>query len=121
MAQFVLKFFIRGGNARHRDAVCNLRNLCDKHLPDYTLDVIDVAEEPELAKLERILATPALIKMEPAPARRIVGGVTTEKRFLDELGVFDVSIDPMNGSIMDSPVRPEIGQSRYRNAVVPED
>jgi circadian clock protein KaiB len=87
MAQFVFKFYICGGNPQHRDAAAALQGLCEAEtLHEYLLDVIDVAERPAEAAADRILATPALVRINPAPMRRLVGDCSSPRRLLAEFG-----------------------------------
>jgi circadian clock protein KaiB len=61
----------------------NLRAICEEHLKGrYELMVIDVFQQPVLAKDEQIIAVPTLIKRLPAPIRRIVGDLSNEHRVL---------------------------------------
>jgi circadian clock protein KaiB len=67
-------------------AIYNLRQLCDTKLKgNYKLDIIDVLENPDKAELERILATPTLIKLSPAPTRRITGDLSDHEKLLSGL------------------------------------
>ncbi len=60
-----------------------LRAICDEHLHGrYELAVVDVFQQPVLAKDEQIIAVPTLIKKVPAPLRRIVGDLSNEQRVL---------------------------------------
>ncbi len=89
MSQFAFKFFISGANPKHLHAVALLHHLCRTHLEgDYVLDVIDVVKEPKLAEAERILATPALVRISPAPEQRLIGDFATDPRFMRKLGFF---------------------------------
>ncbi len=61
----------------------NLRAICEEHLKGrYELLVVDVFQQPALAKDAQIIAVPTLIKKLPAPIRRIVGDLSNEQRVL---------------------------------------
>lgn len=84
----VLRLYVTGMTPRSSRAVANLRSLCETHLPDlYDLQVIDLYQQPGLAKEEQILAAPTLIKKLPLPPRRMIGDMSDETRVLVGIGV----------------------------------
>jgi circadian clock protein KaiB len=81
--RLVLKLFICGSSPRAELAVANLRHICDNDLHgDYSLEVIDVLEQPDLAEEAKVLATPTLIKLLPPPLRRIIGDLSDTEKLL---------------------------------------
>ena len=67
-------------------AIENVRAICDERLEGrYDLEVIDVYQQPALAKGEQIVAAPTLIKKFPLPLRRIIGDMSNRDRVLDGL------------------------------------
>lgn len=70
-----LRLFLAGNSLRstsaHRAIVSLLAEFMDPE--DVDLDVVDVFENPELAEQDRILATPTLLRLYPAPTRRVIG------------------------------------------------
>ena|ERR1700761_436996 len=76
-----LRLYIAGDSPRSRTALANLHNLCDERLKGrYRIEVIDLAERPELAKADQILAVPTLIRMLPEPMKRIIGDLSDADR-----------------------------------------
>jgi circadian clock protein KaiB len=72
--RFVLRLDTSGATPASTRAVANLRKLCEEDLQGrYELDVIDVFQQPELAKGAQIIATPTLIRQFPPPLRRFIG------------------------------------------------
>jgi circadian clock protein KaiB len=72
--KFVLRLFVAGATARSRQAVLRVRQLCDGELKDNCiLKVIDIYQQPSLARANQIVATPTLIKEAPRPVRRFIG------------------------------------------------
>jgi circadian clock protein KaiB len=64
-------------------AINNVQKLCEKYLEGtYELKVIDIYQQPKLAKGEQIIATPTLIKQLPLPLRRLIGDMSNTERFL---------------------------------------
>jgi len=58
-------------------AIANLTAICESHLPGrHVIEVVDVFREPKRALADRILITPTLVKLAPAPLRSIVGTLT---------------------------------------------
>ncbi len=89
MNQYVLRLFVNGRTSRSLRAIENLRSICEQELEGrYDLKIIDVLERPELAEEEKILATPALVKVIPPPRRRIIGDLTDRDRVLEGLDLF---------------------------------
>ena len=81
--RYELRLYIAGTTPASSKSVENLRAICEEHLKGrYELLVIDVFQQPVLAKDEQIIAVPTLIKKLPAPLRRIVGDLSNEHRVL---------------------------------------
>ena len=84
--KYVLRLFVAGATARSRQAVLRVRQLCAAELKDnYTLDVIDIYQQPQLARQNQIVATPTLIKDFPRPVRRFIGNLVNTTGLFDEL------------------------------------
>jgi circadian clock protein KaiB len=82
-ARYLLKLYIAGHNTRSERAIVNVKHICEMHLNDgYQLIIVDVLEQPQLAKAEQILATPTLIRALPPPGRRVVGDLSDTERVL---------------------------------------
>jgi circadian clock protein KaiB len=87
-AHFVLKLYVSGMTPRSRRAIDNLQKLCGEHLPDgYDLDIIDIYQQPGLAKGAQIVAVPTLVRTLPLPLRRVIGDLSDPGRILLVLGV----------------------------------
>jgi circadian clock protein KaiB len=72
----VLRLFVAGATARSRQAVLHVRQLCEAELKDnFELEVIDIYQQPNLARDHRIVATPTLVKECPRPMRRFIGNL----------------------------------------------
>jgi circadian clock protein KaiB len=79
----VLRLYVTGSTLRSTRAIDNLRRVLESELPDsYDLEVVDVYEHPEAAAEHQILAAPTLIKLQPAPVRRIIGDLSDTERVL---------------------------------------
>jgi circadian clock protein KaiB len=81
--RYELRLYIAGTTPASSRSVENLRAVCEEHLKGrYELMVVDVFQQPTLAKDAQIIAVPTLIKKLPAPLRRIVGDLSNEQRVL---------------------------------------
>ncbi len=77
VTNYSFKLYITGETARSREAVANLRALCEARLAGlYEVEVVDVCERPDLAEDDRIIATPAVIRLAPLPRRRVIGDLS---------------------------------------------
>jgi circadian clock protein KaiB len=64
-------------------AITNLKKICEEYLEGrYELEVIDLYQNPRLAKDEQIIAAPTLIKKLPLPIRRIIGDMSNKEKVL---------------------------------------
>ena len=81
--RYVLRLYVTGMTPRSRRAIENVRRICEEHLPgQYDLEVIDIYQQPTLAKGEQIIAAPTLIKKLPLPLRRVIGDMSSTDRVL---------------------------------------
>jgi circadian clock protein KaiB len=84
--KYVLRLFVAGATARSRQAVLRVRQLCAAELKDNcTLEVIDIYQQPNLARDNQIVATPTLIKEFPRPERRFIGNLLNLTGLFTEL------------------------------------
>ena len=86
--RYVLRLFIAGMTSRAGRAIESVRAMCNEHLAGrYDLEVIDIYQQPGLAKGEQIIAAPTLIKKLPLPFRRIIGDMSNNERLLTGLDI----------------------------------
>lgn len=84
--KYVLRLFVAGATVRSRQAVLRVRKLCAAELKEhFTLDVIDIYQQPQLARKNQIVATPTLIRDFPRPARRFIGNLANITGLFTEL------------------------------------
>ena len=75
--------YVAGQSTRSVAAIANLRRICDKHVPaGCKIEVIDLMRNPELAKLDQIVAIPTLIRKLPQPMKRIIGDLSATEKVL---------------------------------------
>ena len=81
--KFVLRLYIAGITPRSEEAIRNVKALCDEYLSGrYDLQIIDIYQQPVLAKGEQIIAAPTLIKKLPLPLRRLIGSMADRDKLL---------------------------------------
>ncbi len=81
--KYILHLFVAGMNPKSLKAIDNIKRICDTHLAGkYQLDIIDVYQQPILARDGQIVAAPTLIKELPLPLRRLIGSMSDTERVL---------------------------------------
>ncbi len=81
--EFVLFLFIAGTTPRSQAALRNVKQFCEDELKGrYRLQVIDIYQQPELAKSAQIVAVPTLLKKFPAPLQMLIGDMSDKERVM---------------------------------------
>jgi circadian clock protein KaiB len=84
--QYVLQLYVAGSTPQSSRAITNLKAICEAHLKDrYELTVIDLYLHRELAQDERVVVAPMLVRLSPAPVRRMIGDLSQTARVLTAL------------------------------------
>jgi circadian clock protein KaiB len=79
-AEYVLRLYISGSTSKSALAIENIKWICEQYLKNrYDLEVIDIYQQPDLAREEQIVAVPTLIKRFPLPLRRLIGDLSNLK------------------------------------------
>jgi circadian clock protein KaiB len=87
-----LTLYVSGASPRSAQALDTVRRVCDEALPGQVdLRVVDVAEDPDLAREDQVLAVPTLVRQHPAPVRRLVGDLADVDRVRAAL---DLAVPP---------------------------
>ena len=85
---YVLRLFVTGMTPRSTRAIRAVQALCKERLAGrFQLEIVDVYQQPQMIQGEQILATPTLVKYQPAPLRRIVGDMSDKYRLCHGLGL----------------------------------
>jgi circadian clock protein KaiB len=81
-----LRLYVAGQSPKSLRAFANLKTLCEEHLPGrYEIEIIDLIEQPALARSDDILAIPTLVRRLPRPVRTIIGDLSDTERVLSVL------------------------------------
>ena len=83
-----LRLYVAGQTTKSVTALANLKRYCEEYLVDrYTLEVIDLLKNPQLAEGDQILAIPTLVRKVPEPIRKIIGDLSNEEKVLVGLDI----------------------------------
>ena len=87
-AAYVFRLFVAGSTPRSLRAIANLKVICAQYIEgEVSLRVIDVYQQPHLARADDILAVPTLLQIEPGPSRRVIGDLSDTARVVARLNV----------------------------------
>lgn len=84
---FKFRLYIAGDTENSAQARANLAAICREHLPNHEIEIVDVLKEPKTGLVDGIFMTPTLIKLMPAPTKKIVGTLSETKTVLQALGL----------------------------------
>lgn len=86
--KYILRLFVAGATARSRQAVLRVQELCEAELKGRCkLEVIDIYQQPAMARDNQIVATPTLIMEFPKPVRRFIGNLANITGLFVELNL----------------------------------
>ncbi|RME78340.1 MAG: circadian clock protein KaiB [Chloroflexi bacterium] len=86
--QWQLRLYVANQSPRSLQALANLTRMCEKYLPDrYTIEVIDLFQEPERAGQDQIIAIPTLVRTHPQPVCKLIGDLSDTGKLLAGLGI----------------------------------
>ncbi len=78
-----LRLYIAGQTPNSIVAVRNLKRICEERLQGrYRIEVIDLLENPQLAKGDQIVAIPTLVRKLPTPIKKIIGNLSRAEHAL---------------------------------------
>ncbi len=83
LEHYQLRLYVTGTSFRSSQAIANIRSLCDEYLKGrYSLEVVDIYQQPEEAVDRQIIAAPTLVKESPVPLKRMVGDLSDRDKVL---------------------------------------
>ena len=87
-ARWNLRLYVAGQTPRSLTAFKNLKEICEEYLKgQYHIEVVDLMENPTLARGDQILAIPTLVRKLPQPIRKIIGDLSNTERVLVGLDI----------------------------------
>ena len=80
---YQLRLYVAGQTPKSVLAFSNLKQICEDHLQGrYEIEIIDLLENPQLARGDQILAVPTLVRRLPEPIKKIIGDLSNTERVL---------------------------------------
>ena len=80
---YILRLYVAGQTKKSLTAFANLKKICEEYLKGrYRIEVINLLDNPQLAKGDQILAVPALVRRLPPPIKKIIGDLSNTERVL---------------------------------------
>jgi circadian clock protein KaiB len=88
---YQLRLYVAGQTPKSLAAFSNLKKICEEHLAGkYSIEVIDLIENPTLARGDQILAIPTLVRKLPTPIKKIIGDLSDTERVLVGLNLIQI-------------------------------
>lgn len=86
--EWILRLYVAGQTPKCVQAFANLKDICETRLKGkYSIEVIDLLENPQLSRDDQILAIPTLVRKLPVPVRKIIGDLSNTERVLVGLDI----------------------------------
>lgn len=85
---YILRLYVSGSTLKSAQAIENIKRISERYLKDrYHLEVVDIYQQPNLAREDQIVAVPTLIRRFPSPMRRLIGNLSNTHNVLLGLGL----------------------------------
>ena len=83
-----LRLYVSGQTPKSIEAFSNLKKICEEHLKgQYSIEVVDLSKNPQLARGDQILARPTLVRRLPPPMKKIIGNLSDKEKVLVGLDI----------------------------------
>ena len=83
-----LRLYVAGQTVRSLRAIENLGRICQDQLAgQYRIEIVDLAEQPEMAGADDIFALPTLVRRRPAPVRKVIGDLSDTDKVIAGLEI----------------------------------
>jgi circadian clock protein KaiB len=81
--EWELRLYVAGNTPNSIAAFSNLQEICEEHMGGrYRIEIIDLFENPQLARGDQIIAVPTLVRRLPTPIKKIIGDLSNTERVL---------------------------------------
>jgi circadian clock protein KaiB len=85
---FKFRLYVVGDGPHSVQAIANLHSLCREYLAErHEIEIVDVLDEPQRALDDNVMLTPMLLKLLPAPVRKLIGTLSQTESVLQALGI----------------------------------
>jgi circadian clock protein KaiB len=79
----ILRLYVAGQTPKSLRAIENLQRICEDELVGrYRIEIIDLAQHPQRARDDEIIAIPTLVRQVPRPLRKIIGDLSDTDKVL---------------------------------------
>jgi circadian clock protein KaiB len=90
---YELRLYVAGQTPKSLAAFSNLKKICEEHLAGkYRIEIIDLLQNPQLARGDQILAIPTLVRKLPEPVKKIIGDLSNTERVLVGLDLRPINV-----------------------------
>jgi circadian clock protein KaiB len=80
---FLLRLYVAGQTPKCMRAFSNLKKICEEYLAGrYHIEMVDLLQNPQLARGDQILAVQTLVRRLPEPIKKIIGDLSNTERVL---------------------------------------
>ncbi len=87
-----LRLYVAGQTPKSLAAFANLKKICEEHIQgEYSIEVIDLSKQPEIAIEDSIVAIPTLIRKLPEPIKKIIGDLSNTEKVLVGLQIISLA------------------------------
>ncbi len=87
-SKYILRLYVAGMTPVAERALKNIEKICETHLgSSYSIEVIDIVKEPDVAEQAQIFAVPTLVRQLPPPLRKIIGDLSNNEKVLIGLDI----------------------------------
>ncbi len=87
-----LQLYVAGQTPKSLIAFANLKNICEEHLHgQYSIEIIDLKQQPHLAIEDSIVALPTLVRKLPPPLKKIIGDLSNTEKVLVGLQIVPIA------------------------------
>jgi circadian clock protein KaiB len=85
---YVLVLYVVGRSFASESALTNIKLICEEYVKGkYSIEVIDLLEQPMLAERDQIFAVPTLLRRQPLPLRKLIGDLSDHRKVIAALGI----------------------------------
>ena len=86
--EYLIRLYVAGSNLNSLRAISSLEKFCTDYLQDRVeLEVVDLYQQPHLAKADDVIAVPCLVRVKPQPKSMYVGRMDDCRQLLLRLGI----------------------------------
>jgi len=86
--EYILRLYVTGASPNSIKAINNIKSICETYLTGkYSLEIVDIYQQAEVARKEQIIALPLLVRKFPLPEKRLIGDMSETEKVLRGLGL----------------------------------